>query len=128
MRRIKPRDTKPELLVRRLLRRMGYRYRLGGLGLPGSPDIVFKGRKKVIFVHGCFWHQHGCGSYKQPRTKLDFWSPKLRANVERDERVQARLRNMGWDVLIVWECETHGDLSELARKLKAFLEGGDVGG
>ncbi len=125
MRRIKSSGTKPELVVRKLVRELGFRYRLGGLGLPGKPDLVFKSRKKVIFVHGCFWHQHGCGHYKQPKTRLDFWLPKLRANVERDRRVQARLRSLGWDVLVVWECETRGDLKELKNKIRRFLEGGD---
>jgi len=122
MRKIKASGTKPELLVRRLVRELGFRYRLGGLGLPGKPDLVFKGRKKVIFVHGCFWHQHGCGHYKQPKTRLDFWLPKLHANVERDRRVQAELRSLGWGVLVVWECETRGDLEKLKRRIRNFLE------
>jgi len=125
MRRIKSSGTKPELIVRKLVRELGFRYRLGGLGLPGKPDLVFKSRKKVIFVHGCFWHQHGCGHYKQPRTRLDFWLPKLRANVERDKRVRDLLRSLGWEVLVVWECETRGDLEKLKKRIRDFIETSD---
>lgn len=121
MRKIKASGTKPELLVRKIIRELGFRYRLGGLSLPGKPDIVFKSRKKVIFVHGCFWHQHGCGHYKQPQTRLDFWLPKLRANMERDKQVQAELLSLGWDVLIIWECETRGDIERLKQRILDFL-------
>jgi len=122
MRRIRSRDTKPELLVRRLVHGMGYRYRLSNPSLPGKPDLVFKSRKKAIFVHGCFWHQHGCGNYKMPRTRLGFWLPKLAANKRRDEKVQRELRDLGWDVLVIWECEIREDLVGVQKKIVDFLE------
>ena len=107
MRRIRKTDTKPELIVRRLAHRLGYRYRLHRRGLPGTPDLVFPRLRKVIFVHGCFWHQHHCRlGRKQPSTNPDYWLPKLARNVERDRSVRARLQDDGWSVLVIWECET----------------------
>ena len=123
MRRVRSRDTKPELLVRRLVHGMGYRYRLSDPSLPGKPDLVFRSKKKVVFVHGCFWHQHGCGNYKMPKTRLDFWLPKLASNKARDERVRKELLELGWEVLVIWECETRGDPSKLAEKIASFLGG-----
>lgn len=118
------RDTRPELAVRRLLTRMGYRYRLHQSHLPGRPDISFPGRRKVIFVHGCFWHQHAsehCTLKKYPRTNLEYWRPKLRRNVERDAENVAALRSQGWRVRVVWECET-AQQSRLMATLKRFLD------
>ena len=107
MRQIRKTDTKPELVVRRLVHGMGYSYRLNGRDLPGTPDLVFRGRRKVIFVHGCFWHQHACSlGCKQPSANLDYWLPKLARNVERDKENLAQLANAGWDVLVIWECQT----------------------
>lgn len=107
MRRIRKVDTKPELAVRRVAHRLGSRFRLHRHNLPGTPDLVFPSLRKIIFVHGCFWHQHSCrlGS-KQPSTNSDYWLPKLARNVERDRRARERLADDGWDVLVVWECQT----------------------
>lgn len=105
MGRIRGKNTKPELFVRRLVWGLGFRYRLHGR-LPGRPDLVFAGRRKVIFVHGCFWHQHqNCKQYRMPRTKLDFWLPKLSGNVKRDTDNQTALVGLGWRYLIIWECQ-----------------------
>jgi len=122
MARIRSKDTRPELWVRRLVHRMGYRYRLHVESLPGRPDLVFRKRRKAIFVHGCFWHRHGgCKLARLPKSKLDFWRPKLEANRERDLKNQAALKQMGWDVLVIWECEL-GDLQRLAKRVEEFLE------
>lgn len=103
---IKGKNTKPELLLRKLLWANGYRYRLHYKKLPGKPDIVFPGRKKAIFVHGCFWHGHKCSrGGKIPKANSEFWSKKLRGNMERDTKNQEALRTLGWDILIVWECD-----------------------
>ncbi|MBL3571451.1 very short patch repair endonuclease [Rhodovulum sulfidophilum] len=123
MSRVRGRDTKPEMLVRRLTHGMGYRYRLHGRGLPGSPDLVFPSRMKVIFVHGCFWHQHldpGCKLARLPKSKLDFWGPKLETNRERDERNLVLLAELGWDVLVIWECQTK-NREELQARIGGFL-------
>lgn len=120
MGRVKNKDTKLEMVVRRLVHGMGYRYRLHSKTLPGHPDLVFPGRRKVIFVHGCFWHRHeGCG--RTPKSRLDFWVPKLEANKARDTANQARLRELGWSFFIAWECEMR-DRAALAGRLRAFLE------
>ena len=117
------RDTKPEMLVRKLLHSMNYRYRLHRKDLPGRPDIVFGSRRKAIFVHGCFWHRHpGCSKASSPKTRADFWAEKFDRNVERDQQVERRLADMGWQSLIVWECETRTP-DALSLKLRAFLEG-----
>lgn len=121
MQSVGTKDTGPEWIVRRLLHRHGYRYRLHPQNLPGRPDIVLPSRKKAIFVHGCFWHSHGCDKGKAPKSKLDYWGPKLKANVERDERKAAELRALGWSVLTVWQCETKDERSLLA-KLVYFVE------
>ncbi len=106
MRRIRSKDTKPELSVRSLLHSMGFRYRLHNRELPGCPDIIFPSRKKVIFVHGCFWHQHtGCRISHKPKTQVNYWGPKLRRNKKRDKLNGIKLRQSGWDVLVIWECE-----------------------
>jgi DNA mismatch endonuclease (patch repair protein) len=125
MARVRGRDTKPEIEVRRLLHRMGYRYRLHRGHLPGKPDVVFGKRKKVIFVHGCFWHRHpdpACRLARLPKSRLDFWKPKLEANAERDVQNQEALKRLGWTVLVVWECEL-GDSEHLENILRQFLEG-----
>ncbi|HHT26146.1 MAG TPA: DNA mismatch endonuclease Vsr [Firmicutes bacterium] len=121
---VKGRDTTPERLVRKLLHRMGYRFRLHRGDLPGCPDIVLPKYKTVILVHGCFWHHHeGCGRGVIPQTNKDFWLKKITANRERDGRNVERLESMGWRVLIIWECEIKKSrLGPLADTLKAFLE------
>ena len=122
MRRIRKTDTKPELAVRRLTHGMGYRYRLHRQDLPGTPDLVFPSRKKVILVHGCFWHQHDCRlGRKKPSANPDYWHPKLARTVARDGRNRERLCALGWDVLVIWECETKV-LTLLADRIRAYLE------
>jgi DNA mismatch endonuclease (patch repair protein) len=106
---VRGKDTKPELRVRRTLHAAGLRYRLQAKGLPGKPDLVFRRRRIVVFVHGCFWHQHpnpNCRLARMPKSRLEFWEPKLKGNRERDERVKATLESQGWRVIEVWECET----------------------
>ena len=123
MSRVRGRDTKPEMLVRRLAHGMGYRYRPHRRDLPGSPDPVFPSRQKVIFVHGCFWHRHldpDCKLARLPKSKLDFWGPKLETNRERDERNLALLAELGWDVFIIWECQTK-NREELQARIGEFL-------
>jgi len=109
------------MVVRRLLHRLGYRYRLHRKKLPGKPDLVFPSRRKVVFVHGCFWHGHGCSKGQLPKSKLDYWAPKIVGNKKRDERNCAELEAMGWRVLTVWQCETE-DTNALKHKLTAFLD------
>ena len=125
MRAVKCKDTKPEMAVRRLVHGMGYRYRLHRKGLPGRPDLAFGPRRKAIFVHGCFWHQHsaaGCRGARMPRARIDYWRPKLERNKERDGRNVAELAELGWDALIVWECWL-GDTERVSAMLRAFLDG-----
>src|SRR5882762_10482633 len=103
MRRIKSKDTNPELLVRRLVHSLGYRYRLHGRNLPGKPDLVFGSRRKIIFVHGCFWHAHTCKVAHIPKTNTPYWNPKLLRNQARDKKNIETLKADGWDVLVIWE-------------------------
>ena len=121
MSRIRNADTKPELIVRHLVFRMGYRYRLHVRSLPGIPDLVFASRRKVIFVHGCFWHQHLCGLYRMPKTRRGFWDPKLARNVTRDTRVRRELRRLGWRTLVIWECQLRRQMV-LRKRVQRFLE------
>ena len=119
---VKGKDSKPEMLVRSIVHGMGYRYRLHAADLPGNPDIVFPSRGKVIFVHGCFWHRHGtCKNTRWPKSRLDFWRPKLEQNHERDKINKRRLQKLGWKVFVVWECQL-GKLPSLTERLRAFLE------
>jgi len=106
MSRIGGKNTAPELIVRRMLHRLGYRFRLHRRDLPGTPDIVFPSRRKVVFVNGCFWHAHGCKIGRPPRSRLDFWEPKLERNRKKDSRDSRALRKLGWSVLTVWQCQT----------------------
>ena len=115
--------TKPELKVRRLLFGAGYRYRIHPKGLPGRPDIAFVGRRKAVFVHGCFWHQHAsaaCNLRSHPKSNIGYWSEKLRRNQDRDIVTQRHLYALGWQVLIIWECET-SDVTGVLARLKAYL-------
>ena len=124
MSRIRGKDTKPEMAVRRLLHGIGYRYRLHRSDLPGKPDLVFPGRSSVIFVHGCFWHLHkGCKYARMPKSRLAFWVPKLEGNRKRDRRNERALRARGWRVMVVWECQVR-DLDRIERRARRFLEGG----
>jgi DNA mismatch endonuclease (patch repair protein) len=115
-------NTKPELRVRSIAHRTGYRYRLHDSDLPGKPDMVFPKLRKVVFVHGCFWHRHpGCSLARLPKSRLSFWLPKLTRNRQRDIRNIARLRRAGWSVKVIWECETIS-AEKIERKLRTFLE------
>ena len=106
MSRIRSRDTKPELNLRNALHHQGLRYRLGGAGLPGRPDLVFPRHKAVVFVHGCFWHRHReCKVASVPKSNIEFWIAKFDRNVERDQKVNQQLRALGWKVIVAWECE-----------------------
>ncbi|MGD0165602.1 MAG: DNA mismatch endonuclease Vsr [Candidatus Sulfotelmatobacter sp.] len=121
MRRIRSKDMRPELAVRSLVHEMGYRFRLHRRDLPGKPDLVFVAIRKVIFVHGCFWHSHeGCKSAHVPKTNLDYWRPKLERNRARDARSIAALKADDWKTLLIWECETHIERT-LKKRIKAFL-------
>ena len=117
---VKSKNTVPEMTVRRLLHSLGYRYRIHRSDLPGKPDLAFPGRRKVIFVHGCFWHQHeGCKGAHLPKSNSSYWSPKLARNVARDTTHLATLAAAGWDCLVVWECELKS--GGLAGRLQEFL-------
>lgn len=120
MSRIRGVDTKPELFVRHALHALGYRFRIHVRELPGSPDLVFPRRRAVIFVHGCFWHRHGCKKTYTPKTRQDFWQAKFTANVERDKRDRKLLDKEGWRVFAAWECEVESDETLLGR-MAAFL-------
>ena len=122
MRQVKGRDTSPEKIVRSLLHRMGYRFRLQRDDLPGKPDIVLPRFKTVVFVNGCFWHRHsGCKRATTPATNVDYWQTKFERNVTRDARNQAELEKMGWRVVIVWECELK-DKTTLEKRLDDYLK------
>ena len=122
MQAIRGKDTGPEMAVRRMVHAMGFRYRLHRRDLPGRPDLVFGPRRKVIFVHGCFWHAHNCKYGRMPQSRREYWIPKLTANKERDAANEAKLAASGWQVLTVWECEIR-DREALANSLRDFLEG-----
>lgn len=126
MARVKGRDTKPEMRLRRRLHAAGLRYRLHAGELPGRPDIVFRKARLAIFVHGCFWHRHpGCHHARMPKSRLDFWGPKLAGNAERDRRHERELRAAGWTVLTVWECETRDTarLDEIVLEVERLARG-----
>ena len=121
---IRSANTVPELIVRSLVHRLGYRFRLHAKDLPGKPDLVFRSRKKVIFVHGCFWHQHPvlqCADARAPKSNLGYWAPKLARNVMRDLQNRENLIQQGWSVLIVWECEIK-NLARLSQTITVFLD------
>lgn len=117
----KGKNTKPELLLRSSLHALGYRFRVHGKGLPGTPDIVFPKKRKVLWLHGCFWHAHpGCRFATTPKTRAEYWLPKLARNRERDDVHTAKLAEMGWESLVVWECELR-DMTAVRDKATAFL-------
>ena len=120
MGRIRGRDTTPELAVRRALHALGYRFRTHVRGLPGRPDIVFPKRRAAVFVHGCFWHRHGCSKTYTPKSRHGFWEDKFAANVERDGRVREALACADWRVFVAWECEIETDPA-LVERLAVFL-------
>ena len=123
MSRISGKNTKPEIIVRSLLHNMGFRFRLHRSDLPGKPDIILQKYKKVIFVHGCFWHSHkDCRRSKRPTTHKIFWHEKLDKNIKRDQANINNLNELSWDVLVVWTCEVN-DINQVKNKLLSFLEG-----
>lgn len=123
MSRIGSKNTAPELIVRRLLHAMGYRFRLHRKDLPGTPDIVLPKLRKAIFVHGCFWHSHGCSKGQPPKSRSDYWAPKLEANRERDNLRLSQLNDLGWTTMVVWQCELTESTATFQR-VKKFLENG----
>lgn len=121
MARVASTNTSPELILRRVLTRLGYRYRLNVPNLPGRPDIALRARRKAIFVHGCFWHQHdGCPKARPPKSRLAYWGPKLARNRARDAGVMGSMNALGWSVMVVWQCELR-DTTSLAERLVRFL-------
>jgi DNA mismatch endonuclease (patch repair protein) len=122
MQAVRDRDTAPEMIVRRLAHSMGYRYALHAKKLPGKPDLVFVSRRKIIFVHGCFWHKHNCRHGRiSPVTNSEYWYAKRQRNAERDRGHIKALRKEGWDVLVLWECWTK-DIDIVRKRLRVFLE------
>jgi DNA mismatch endonuclease, patch repair protein len=122
MSRIRSKNTRPELRVRSIMHRLGYRFRLHGQKLPGTPDLVLARQRTVVFVHGCFWHRHsGCRLAYNPKSRIDFWRAKFEANVRRDRSVRRQLRKVGWRVVTVWECEL-ADPEKLARRLQRVIK------
>lgn len=121
MRAVKSQDTSPEKKVRQLLHRAGYRFSLHRKDLPGKPDLVFPSRKAIVFIHGCFWHQHqGCRRAKRPTSNIIYWNKKLNRNIERDKENLTALKSQGWQVYTIWECEVSDN--EKIQKLKTFLD------
>lgn len=121
MAKVGPKNTKPEMVVRRIVHALGYRFRLHRKDLPGTPDLVLPRFRKAIFVHGCFWHRHtNCKKATTPKTRTNFWNEKFQKNKERDERKEKELRLRGWDVTVVWECETK-KIEELTTRLSHWL-------
>jgi len=124
MSKVRDRDTTPELAVRRLVREFGVHYRLNVGGLPGTPDLVFPRAKRVIFVHGCFWHRHRCRAGKSmPASRHDYWAAKFDRNRKRDQAARRALRRQGWEVLVIWECQLRGQsVDAVRRRLRRFLD------
>ncbi len=126
MARIRSTDTKPEMAVRRFVHALGYRFRLHRADLPGKPDLVFPSRQKVIFVHGCFWHQHAdrrCKIARRPKSSGDYWNAKLDRNVARDARVKRALKKFGWKTMTIWECQVRAGPKAFERSVRRFLDG-----
>jgi len=118
---VRSKDTKPEMVVRRLAHRLGYRYSLHRRDLPGSPDLVFPSRQAIIFVSGCYWHRHGCPNGRRlPKTRTRWWREKLESNRKRDQTTQRRLRRLGWRVMVIWECQLRNP-ARIERRLMRFL-------
>ncbi len=122
MSRIKGKNTRPELLVRKWLWANGYRYRLHYKKLPGKPDLVFPGRKKAVFIHGCFWHKHNCKYFKWPKTNAEFWKKKIGDTVKRDQNIYRSLAADGWNFFVVWECSLKTDKAKTFQKLQNFID------
>lgn len=132
MSRIRGKNTRPEMTVRRLLHAAGFRYRLHGAGLPGKPDLVLPKYRAVIFVHGCFWHGHDCPLFRWPKTRQDFWEKKIHRNMERDAEAGHQLEQLGWRVFTVWECALRGrgklPADEVSTRLSGWLRGDSMTG
>ena len=122
MRSVRTKNTGPEMIVRSLLHSLGYRYRLHRQDLPGRPDLVFPRRRKIVFVHGCFWHGHGCSKGRLPKSRIEYWGPKITRNKVRDIETTEALQRAGWTVGVVWQCETR-DSETLKKRLVDFLSG-----
>ncbi|MFN7009308.1 MAG: very short patch repair endonuclease [Allorhizobium sp.] len=123
MQAVRSGDTKPEIAVRKLLHRLGYRFRLRRSDLPGKPDIVLPRHRLAVFVHGCFWHRHDCKRATMPKTRTEFWEAKLSANAARDARVMKALHELGWRTVVIWECET-GDHRLISHRITAAIASG----
>lgn len=124
MRKIRSKGMKPEITIRKLVHSLGYRYRLHKSDLPGKPDLVFSRLKKIIFVNGCFWHQHQdskCHIVRKPKSNLDFWLPKLERTRKRDEENLLKLSQLGWQSMVIWECEISRNYELLIKRIKKFL-------
>lgn len=121
MQAVKSSNTAPEIKVRQLLHSLGHRFRLHRKDLPGRPDIVLPKHRRIIFVHGCFWHAHGCPKGQPPKSRHDYWMPKLEANVNRDQTKIKQLQQLGWNVLVVWQCETT-NVDTLRLRLQSFVD------
>jgi DNA mismatch endonuclease (patch repair protein) len=121
MRRVRGSDTKPELIVRQIAHKLGYRYSLHATDVPGKPDLVFRSRMKVVFVHGCFWHRHrGCSNTRTPKSNVRFWKCKFLENEVRDRRNYRKLRSRGWGVMVIWECQIP-DVERIKSRIRRFL-------
>ena len=126
MSRIRGKNTKLEMTVRKLIHALDYRFRLHRRDLPGSPDLVFPARNAVVFVHGCFWHRHeGCSNCTTPKTRSDFWQDKFARNVDRDHKAASELQRLSWRVMTIWECETEPGKPDLGMKISRFLDAAD---
>ena len=122
MARVRSKNSRPEMAIRRLVFALGYRYRLHARTLPGCPDLVFRSKRKVIFVHGCFWHRHAsCALARMPKSRLDFWIAKLEGNRQRDQKNKRALSREGWKVLTIWECQLN-DAVRLEARIRRFLD------
>ena len=129
MKRVVSKGTRPELTIRKIVWKLGYRYRLNVNGIPGKPDIAFKSRKKAIFVNGCFWHRHpGCAFTRTPKSNTEFWIKKFASTIKTDQRNFEELTRLGWRYLIIWECEIKkSNLERLALKIDQFMKDGEIG-
>ncbi len=128
MSRVRSKDTSPELFVRSVLHRAGFRFRLHRRDLPGNPDLVLPKHRSVVFVHGCFWHKHDCKAFRWPKSNVEFWRNKIERNVERDRQSKKKLRGMGWRVHTIWACDLESGTAELIALLETPRPDGNEGG